>query len=87
MRLRLLDFTAKGAEVMTRQWRIGEINAELNRMLRDLSGCEWCCGGGNEKWHELHNELRDLEGDRVRVDLRNPKDSAWIVSWPLPSDL
>ena len=66
---------------MTRQWRIGEINAELNRMLRDLSGCDWCdeCGGGGRRYAELAQELMDLEGDRIRMYLEDPADEPWIV--------
>tara|TARA_R100001510_G_C7508300_1_gene109022 strand:- start:122 stop:349 length:228 start_codon:yes stop_codon:yes gene_type:complete len=66
---------------MTRQWRIGEINAELNRMLRDLSGCDWCaeCGGGGLRYGELAQELIDLEGDRIRMDLDDPVEEPWII--------
>lgn len=65
---------------MTREWRIGEINAELNQMLRNLSGCDWCaeCGGGSVRYNELAQELIALEGDRVRV-VGDPEDTPWIV--------
>lgn len=65
---------------MTRLWRIGEINAELNRLLRDLSGCDWCaeCGGGSLRYAELAQELINLEGDRIRV-VGDPTDEPWIV--------
>jgi hypothetical protein len=29
------------------------------------SGCDWCCGGGDEEWAELQKELSDLEGVSV----------------------
>ena len=52
---------------MTRDARIDEIGRELNRMEDDLSGCDWCCGGGDEAYQALLDELRDLEGHYVRV--------------------
>jgi hypothetical protein len=54
---------------MTRDARIDEINAELNRMDDTLSGCDWCaeCGGGETVYYALLDELRDLEGAYIRV--------------------
>jgi len=52
---------------MTRDARIAEINRELNHMDDTLSGCDWCCGGGDEAYRLLLDELRDLEGHYLRV--------------------
>tara|TARA_R110002020_G_scaffold215462_7_gene422716 strand:- start:12114 stop:12353 length:240 start_codon:yes stop_codon:yes gene_type:complete len=40
------------------------INAELDEMDHTLSGCDWCCGGGNEKYAMLIERLRLLGGKR-----------------------
>lgn len=52
---------------MTRDARIAEINKELNRLDDTLVGCDWCCGGGDEEYQKLLDELRDLGGAYVRV--------------------
>jgi hypothetical protein len=45
--------------------RIEEIKARLQYMQDNYSGCDWCCGGGDEEWAELQKELSDLEGVSV----------------------
>lgn len=30
---------------------------ELARMQRELSGCDWCCGGGDERAARLRQEM------------------------------
>lgn len=54
---------------MTRDARIAEIVRELNHMDDTLSGCDWCegCGNGIIRYHELLDELRDLEGAYLRI--------------------
>ncbi len=42
--------------------RIAEINAIIDWMNENYSGCDWCCGGGDEWMAELVDELRQLEG-------------------------
>lgn len=36
--------------------RIKEIEARLEEMDETLSGCDWCCGGGDEERDELERE-------------------------------
>lgn len=52
---------------MTRDARIGEITAELQRMDDTLRNCDWCCGGGDERYRALLDELRELEGHYVQL--------------------
>jgi hypothetical protein len=40
--------------------RIAAIEAELARMRETLSGCDWCCGGGDAEWAALYEELEGL---------------------------
>ena len=41
---------------------------ELNNMQATLSGCDWCCGGGNERWAKLKAELQDVEKELGILD-------------------
>lgn len=41
--------------------RIQEIKDRLEWMQENLEGCDWCCGGGDEEWEELTEELSELE--------------------------
>jgi hypothetical protein len=41
--------------------RVEAIRAEMARMREELSGCDWCCGGGDEHWADLIGELAELE--------------------------
>jgi len=36
------------------------INKELDRMNRELDGCDWCCGGGDERRAYLLERLRQI---------------------------
>jgi hypothetical protein len=48
------------AAVEDRQYRnqqLREIPAELEHMSNTLNGCDWCCGGGDEEWASLMEEL------------------------------
>jgi hypothetical protein len=49
---------------MENEARIAEINTILDDMEENLSGCDWCCGGGDERWAELMDELTELGGTR-----------------------
>tara|TARA_R110001592_G_scaffold158191_2_gene389265 strand:+ start:94 stop:279 length:186 start_codon:yes stop_codon:yes gene_type:complete len=44
------------------------INKELDRMDRELDGCDWCCGGGDERAEYLFSRLKKLGGKRERLD-------------------
>ena len=52
---------------MTKDARIAELNEELNRLEDTVTGCDWCCGGGDKEYQKLLDELRDLGGEYVRV--------------------
>jgi hypothetical protein len=41
--------------------RISEIRARMDWMNENLSGCDWCCGGGDEEMDELISELKELD--------------------------
>ena len=45
-----------------REQRIGAIRERLVQMRETLSGCAWCCGGGDEEWDALCAELERLGG-------------------------
>lgn len=45
----------------TRLTRITEIKQRIDWMNENLSGCDWCCGGGDEEMESLIIELRELE--------------------------
>lgn len=45
----------------TRLSRITEIRERIDWMQENLSGCDWCCGGGDEEMESLITELRQLE--------------------------
>lgn len=47
------------------QKRIDEINARMEEMHDTLSGCDWCCGGGDDEMDELRAELKQLESKEV----------------------
>lgn len=42
--------------------RIEAVRARLAWMRENLSGCDWCCGGGDEEWDALVDELQSLGG-------------------------
>lgn len=43
--------------------RIKEIRERICYMRENLSGCDWCCGGGDEEWDALVEELERLGGE------------------------
>ena len=43
--------------------RIVAINTRIDVMHDTLSGCDWCCGGGDEEMAELRAELTRLEAE------------------------
>ena len=51
---------------MTNQKRTecNTINADLDELDHTLSGCDWCCGGGEEAYAMLLARLRRLGGKR-----------------------
>lgn len=42
--------------------RIEEIKKRMEWMRENLSGCDWCCGGGEKEMEELEEELEELQG-------------------------
>lgn len=52
--------------------RRGEIQEEMNRMSEELTGCDWCCGGGYEAYEELHQELVEIE---VKLGMMSAEDA------------
>ena len=40
--------------------RLDEIKRRMAWMSRNLEGCDWCCGGGDEEWAELQMEEERL---------------------------
>lgn len=48
---------------MDDQARIDEIDNEIATMYETLEGCDWCCGGGDERLAELIDERNRLTGN------------------------
>ena len=36
------------------------IQDEIEEMHATLSGCDWCCGGGNERMEDLKDRLAEI---------------------------
>lgn len=51
------------------------INNELDTMDRELHGCDWCCGGGDEKQAYLLDRLDKLGGKREPRDYDKRNES------------
>lgn len=47
---------------MIDQQRIDEIDNEVAEMYQTLEGCDWCCGGGDERLAKLIEERRQILG-------------------------
>lgn len=43
--------------------RIDIIRGRLIQMRQTFAGCDWCCGGGDEEWDALADELQRLGGE------------------------
>lgn len=43
--------------------RITLIRERLTWMREHMAGCDWCCGGGDEEWDALVDELGRLGGE------------------------
>lgn len=49
--------------------RLMEIEERLEWMCENLRGCDWCCGGGDQEWDELREEMACLLGvTRLELD-------------------
>lgn len=46
--------------------RIEAVRARLAWMRDNMAGCDWCCGGGEEEWDALVDELQRLGGEFPR---------------------
>jgi len=38
-----------------------EILCEMDWMYEWYSGCDWCCGGGDERMAELNDRLKEID--------------------------
>ena len=45
--------------------RISEIKEGMAHLNNTLEGCDWCCGGGDERMAEYKRELDEL--DKLRI--------------------
>lgn len=36
--------------------KLAELNQKMAKMTEELSGCDWCCGGGDEEFAALQQE-------------------------------
>ena len=45
--------------------RLRDIAKEIEYLNENLSGCDWCCGGGNERMKDLLRQKRNLEQRRA----------------------
>ena len=45
-----------------RATRVAAIRERLTWMRSSMAGCDWCCGGGEEEWDALVDELQRLGG-------------------------
>lgn len=74
-----------------RQKRIQEIRDRMEWMNENLSGCDWCCGGGDEEMTNLRTELDQLETEEYGIKLcqcgnrpsmfviKNPSGQNWRI--------
>ena len=46
------------AELLQEEKR--SIQDEIEEMHSTLSGCDWCCGGGNERMEDLKDRLAEI---------------------------
>ena len=46
-----------------------DINNLLDYLEATLSGCDWCCGGGDKLHASLMRRLKELDGKRDRWEL------------------
>ena len=47
----------KDMGVKARQYKQGKAEVEIQRMRRELSGCDWCCGGGDKRLAHLYRVI------------------------------
>tara|TARA_R100001594_G_scaffold11240_2_gene25635 strand:+ start:36 stop:239 length:204 start_codon:yes stop_codon:yes gene_type:complete len=40
--------------------RLRAIENEMEYLRETLSGCDWCCGGGDERMEDLHRQYNSL---------------------------
>ena len=45
--------------------RLRDIAKEIEHLNENLSGCDWCCGGGNARMKDLLRQKRNLEQRRT----------------------
>lgn len=71
------------------QKRIEEIRDRIEWMNENYSGCDWCCGGGDEEMGYLMNELHRLESEELNpcrcggeplISLDFDSGQAWCVT-------
>ncbi len=59
------DFWAAYKEKQRKSDRLKEIADTIEWMSENLHGCDWCCGGGDEKLYQLRDEQDKLNGSRT----------------------
>ena len=40
--------------------QIKTIDDRLTHMSNTYEGCDWCCGGGDQEWDQLHKDRKEL---------------------------
>lgn len=54
------EFWTAYREKLKNKNRLQEIADEIEWMQENLSGCDWCCGGGDQKFYQLRDEQDKL---------------------------
>jgi hypothetical protein len=57
-------------QIKTIEAEIKKCEAELDHIYETYSGCDWCCGGGDEAVVEIGQEIEGLQHSRKVIRLR-----------------
>jgi hypothetical protein len=61
----LLGLPGKVGPDSKKEVRLKEIEAEVEHIQATYSGCDWCCGGGDQAMVDLTKEWKDLTGEEA----------------------